>query len=1137
LCSWFRAGKEDRALFHLLNGILNLTTTELNRFSGHLRQFIVDDKGLVLIATFGLRGSTFPNMVTERALPATLVIHNELQNKLGIHNRVGVTVGSAYCGVVGGLKRHEYAVLGPSVNLAARLMSMPENPGILVSEAVRMKAGKVFAFKALAPVKAKGYSTPVAIFEPLSPIERRWGTISSEFVGRKNEITSILTVAKEAIKFHSDARLLFVTGDSGSGKSTLVVHAMDQIRKLINKGRKRHRVTKHICRESDVLVPFSIFRSVLPDILQDIELQAEEGTPISTSRHSQSGIETLDWDCFSRYSAHSKVSTFSKESSCCSADKMVRLKNVLGELDAPDEFINLIGYHLLGWESETINIECDEDQRKNHNIASSINFMVKVFQRCTRHAHFIVLALDDVHLMDEVSWHVVLRLFHTVRNLLIICTSRTLTSYKLALEADDWTDLNTKYKENGRFVHIELNRLKKDDVRSMIAKRLALDENEIDDSFHNDVYTQSRGMPAFANEILRSACRRNNIERQGNNKVGWKGADRGKGELTPASVGGIIVHRLDTFTRTVRTILDLGAVLGTSFDLADIINVTNRTADCPFEDKEENSQKIHDALDFLVNEGILVEVCLGGDVEGEHYIENDLRAEPSPSSLKKDHVFQDKTYTFCHDIWRASILSLMLESRKKRIHKFIASSLQAQTKKCNTDYMSLMKIWNHLTAAGERTQAADVALAVGKSFEGLGMYEQSVKLYEDTLGLWRAGPESVDSDAIEIGGFRSSVLEGMNRIELEYTIRIFVSIGKALANLHNGSDSVVAYQNALQIMQVAPSARLIRDRSILFPIFSGLFLALKYGQIEQDDDCLYEQDLVRRFVTEAKLYGDPVHYARALSMQAEMFGRLEKFPQAFAAFEELASVYEAEKHSDAISKAYGSDRAAQCFAISALWYIQLDDMEAAVEMCEFIFEHLMPKMNLRNVHNSALLIYPTIWVMKSQNRCLEMLDLFVKYVVEPFDEFLGEGAFTFCLPIYDPIMMLLDLCENKSNTLENLDDYVDWAIDSENLRFGQVINNGLGNFGRDCNSVSSEICLLLANRSDMLGHERQTERRKLILSGLDLARESLDFTKQKKMIPALLQTKPVLQALEELAIELGIVEENRKSSCSDISEN
>lgn len=212
-CSLGLGKEKDQTLFQLLNDILNLTTTELNRFSGHLRQFIVDDKGLVLIATFGLRGSTFPNMVTERALPATLVIHNELQNKLGIHNRIGVTVGSAYCGVVGGLKRHEYAVLGPSVNLAARLMSMPENPGILVNEAVRMKAGKVFAFKALTPVKAKGYATPVAIFEPLSSIERRWGPISSDFVGRKSEITGILTVAKEAIKFHSEARLLFVTGD------------------------------------------------------------------------------------------------------------------------------------------------------------------------------------------------------------------------------------------------------------------------------------------------------------------------------------------------------------------------------------------------------------------------------------------------------------------------------------------------------------------------------------------------------------------------------------------------------------------------------------------------------------------------------------------------------------------------------------------------------------------------------------------------------------------------------------------------------------------------------------------------------------------------------------------------------------
>lgn len=52
----------DEKLFKKLNDIMYVTSRELDRYSGHLRQFIVDDKGVVLIATFGLRGSTFPNM-------------------------------------------------------------------------------------------------------------------------------------------------------------------------------------------------------------------------------------------------------------------------------------------------------------------------------------------------------------------------------------------------------------------------------------------------------------------------------------------------------------------------------------------------------------------------------------------------------------------------------------------------------------------------------------------------------------------------------------------------------------------------------------------------------------------------------------------------------------------------------------------------------------------------------------------------------------------------------------------------------------------------------------------------------------------------------------------------------------------
>lgn len=41
--------KKNKDLFDLLNGILNVTTSVLDGFKGHLRQFIVDDKGRVLV--------------------------------------------------------------------------------------------------------------------------------------------------------------------------------------------------------------------------------------------------------------------------------------------------------------------------------------------------------------------------------------------------------------------------------------------------------------------------------------------------------------------------------------------------------------------------------------------------------------------------------------------------------------------------------------------------------------------------------------------------------------------------------------------------------------------------------------------------------------------------------------------------------------------------------------------------------------------------------------------------------------------------------------------------------------------------------------------------------------------------------
>ena len=98
-------------------------------------------------------------MISQRALPLTRSIYDALQ-ELGIKSKIGATFGRAYCGVVGGISRHEFAVMGPSVNLAARLTGK-SNPGIiLVDKSIRLLTNSQIFFKPHPAVNAKGYDEP-----------------------------------------------------------------------------------------------------------------------------------------------------------------------------------------------------------------------------------------------------------------------------------------------------------------------------------------------------------------------------------------------------------------------------------------------------------------------------------------------------------------------------------------------------------------------------------------------------------------------------------------------------------------------------------------------------------------------------------------------------------------------------------------------------------------------------------------------------------------------------------------------------------------------------------------------------------------------------------------------------------------
>ena len=94
---------------------------------GMLRQFIVDDKGVVAIAFFGVRGHSFEMETRNEYTAATF--DGRWRHRVGSRRPGplqakyrGVTVGARHLWTCGSAEPLQCAVMGPSVNLAARLM-------------------------------------------------------------------------------------------------------------------------------------------------------------------------------------------------------------------------------------------------------------------------------------------------------------------------------------------------------------------------------------------------------------------------------------------------------------------------------------------------------------------------------------------------------------------------------------------------------------------------------------------------------------------------------------------------------------------------------------------------------------------------------------------------------------------------------------------------------------------------------------------------------------------------------------------------------------------------------------------------------------------------------------------------------
>ena len=135
----------------------------LSDSGGFLRQFLVDDKGCVLIALWGVPTATFHDDC-RRALGATVRIRSKLLD-MKMPCSSGITTGVVYCGTVGNDVRREYAAVGDVVNLAARLMSKAKGEILLDESTYSRLTEDVHRKLKKQPLMAvKGKDKPIASY-------------------------------------------------------------------------------------------------------------------------------------------------------------------------------------------------------------------------------------------------------------------------------------------------------------------------------------------------------------------------------------------------------------------------------------------------------------------------------------------------------------------------------------------------------------------------------------------------------------------------------------------------------------------------------------------------------------------------------------------------------------------------------------------------------------------------------------------------------------------------------------------------------------------------------------------------------------------------------------------------------------
>jgi class 3 adenylate cyclase/tetratricopeptide (TPR) repeat protein len=222
------ADRDPEEARKILDPVLELMMEAVHRFEGTVNQVMGDG----IMALFGAPLAHEDHAV--RACYAALRMQEAVKRYsdgvrrtegLAIRIRVGLNSGDVVVRAIGSDLHMDYTAVGQTTHLAARMEQLADPGAVLVTSPTLALAEDFVQVKSLGPMRLKGLSEPVQVYElaGANPVRSRFQAHATrgltKFVGRTSEIAQLA----EALDLARSARgqVVAVVGEPGVGKSRL----------------------------------------------------------------------------------------------------------------------------------------------------------------------------------------------------------------------------------------------------------------------------------------------------------------------------------------------------------------------------------------------------------------------------------------------------------------------------------------------------------------------------------------------------------------------------------------------------------------------------------------------------------------------------------------------------------------------------------------------------------------------------------------------------------------------------------------------------------------------------------------------------------------------------------------------------